>query len=127
SSGVFRTAGNSTRSPTACDTSYLSFSKPKGPAIPQQPESMDCSSTPVLRNTDSSSDIPINDLWWQCPCNRTFAESCGGAYPGAWCSRNSLRRNVWLRSFVARAFNGNKLRSSSLNTEAQLGSRTTTG
>ena len=36
----FRTAGNNTRSPIACDIAYLSFSKPNDPAIPQQPESM---------------------------------------------------------------------------------------
>ena len=34
-----RTAGSSTRSPTACDTANLSASKPNAPAMPQQPES----------------------------------------------------------------------------------------
>src|SRR5580704_1319549 len=61
-SGEFRTAGNNTRSPTACDTSYFSFSKPNGPAIPQQPESMDCRSTPIFRNKDSSAPSPMSDL-----------------------------------------------------------------
>ena len=43
-----RTAGSSTRSPIACDTSYLPASKPNAPAMPQQPESSDCSSEPHL-------------------------------------------------------------------------------
>ena len=36
---LLRTAGRRTRSPSFCERSYLSFSKPKGPAMPQQPES----------------------------------------------------------------------------------------
>jgi hypothetical protein len=54
SGAAFRTAGNRTRSATACDTSNLSFWNPNGPAIPQHPESGDCSSAPNIRSSASS-------------------------------------------------------------------------
>src|SRR5262249_56035724 len=46
SGAAARTAGSSTRSPTAIDTSYLWTSKPNEPAMPQQPASSDCTSAP---------------------------------------------------------------------------------
>lgn len=47
-------AGNNTRSPIACAIWYFSQSNPNGPAIPQQPESRDVSSIPILRSKDSA-------------------------------------------------------------------------
>ena len=44
-------------SPIACDTAYLSFSKPNGPAIPQHPASTAFKSEPILRSNASSSVI----------------------------------------------------------------------
>ena len=80
-----------------------------------------------LRSSDSSSPISSALCDGSGRAAALFAESCGGSKPGAWRSRNSLRRNVWLRNCVARASRGNRLRSSSRNTEAQLGSSTTIG
>ena len=62
SRAALRTAGSSTRSPMAWDTSYFPASKPNEPAIPQQPASSDCTSAPVFRSTDSSAPIFITAL-----------------------------------------------------------------
>jgi hypothetical protein len=45
-------SGQQYRSASVCETSNLSFSKPKGPAMPQQPESSNSTLAPVDRKSD---------------------------------------------------------------------------
>ena len=52
----------SSSSPIAMETSYFSSSKPKEPAIPQQPGAGALQSMPIFRRTDSSSVIFMSDL-----------------------------------------------------------------
>ena len=54
--------GQQHRSASVCDTSNLSRSKPKGPAMPQQPESSSSTSAPVARSRLISSSMVIERL-----------------------------------------------------------------
>ena len=108
-------------------TAYLSFSKPKGPAMPQQPESMDCRSAPVLRSTDSSVAHAHQRFVVAVPVQQHFPGKLRRHITRRVALQEFAEQKVWLRSFMARASCGNRLRNSSRNTEAQLGSSTTIG
>ncbi len=127
SAGARRTAGKSSSSPMAMDNSYLSRSKPKEPAMPQQPGAGLWKSMPRRCRTDSSAVIFIKDLWWQWPWSSALRSRWGKGKSWARVSRNSLSRKIWRDKAWARSSWGNRFRSSSRNTATQLGSRPTMG
>ena len=81
-SALLRTAGRRTRSPSFWEISYLSFSKPKGPAMPQQPESRSSTSAPVARRIVISSAMDMVARWWQWPWTMTFLVELWGLVVG---------------------------------------------
>ena len=60
----------------------MSFSKPKGPAMPQQPESRSSTSAPVRRRRAISSCMPMVARWWQWPWTMIFSFELRGLVVG---------------------------------------------
>src|SRR5260221_7459644 len=130
--GAARTAGNKESSAIFIDASKWPFSCPNAPAIPQQLDSIACTSAPgsVRRSSSVASNVP-NDFWWQWPWTRIDAPGAarqGGTRRPA---RSSAARyssaSCAPASRAASASPGNSAASSSRNVSRHEGSSPTTG